>query len=80
MRDNYLHIDHKQLAIKLKWVPSHLADECQDGDFASLVIPGGNTLEDILGNMQADKLAKAAAHSVCIECNSSARITSVFAR
>ena len=66
----FLHISGKSLQLTLKWVPSHLADT----DVIPDPLPTGVLLSDVLGNKQADKLAKIAAQSYSVDLNSATRV------
>ena len=60
MKQVYLHIEGKNLSVTVRWVPAHTADDVSDDNYSP---PPGVPLLDVLGNKQADTLAKAGAHS-----------------
>ena len=71
MKQVYLHIEGKNLSVTVRWVPAHLADDVSNDN---LSLPPGVPLLDVLGNKQADTLAKAGAHSNMPDLNSATRV------
>ena len=73
MKQVYLHIEGKNLSVTVRWVKAHTADDVDVSD-DNYSPPPGVSLLDVLGNKQADTLAKAGAHSNGPDLNSATRV------